>query len=150
KQRKLNAIKSEDLPEATWYATINLWLAESFRWALLIASALVTILAALKEFGQFKENVVIGISLIVLGALSTLVSAASTQFDFRRIKRLYDQKVSALKLLMDQLEYSSPAKDPFLAALARVISWTADTKDSDLTIVPLRASEEQTQKPPPL
>lgn len=141
RHRKLEQIKAADLPEAARYACINLWLFEFFRWALLLCSAMVTILAAVKEFSH-EPSFALGIALIALGALTTLASAAIDQFDSRRIKWIYDRKVFALRFLIDQLEYLAPAKASFVMTLGRVRTWTADSEDSDIAIFPPAASND--------
>jgi len=121
-----------DQDDARWYATFFRYNDASFKWGLLIASALVTIFAALAKVDAFKNQTWVGVSLIILGTLSTLMSAASQQFNFPKAKTVYDAKVVALQTLLDDVTYKNPPRDEFLKRLNKVRAWSSETKVEDV------------------
>jgi hypothetical protein len=127
--------------DAQFYVNLN-WRSDvGLKWAILLLSAMITIFAALAKTDAYKDKKWIGVALIVFGAGSTLVSAATSQFSFSTVKIVYQAKVNALDTFADDLRFRTPERDYFLNTLKIVRSWDSGTKVEDARLPEPRSHE---------
>jgi drug/metabolite transporter superfamily protein YnfA len=116
------------LSVANFYSRLNWYSDVVVKWGLIVVGSLVTILASMRQMSRFASAQWMGMLLIVFGALSTVMSTASSQFSFGKVKGVYQAKELAFQTLLDNLRYADPSRVEFMRRLQRARSWNSDTK----------------------